>query len=582
MEYMKSIATCSFLICLMIITSYSQSGNATIDSLKVKYKRALEGGNKSEAALLSDKIGFELWRSNQLENSISYFKEAATLNQDLNNNKSLFGNYTSIGLAYSELKDYNEAIKNYQKALAFAEKLSDKKSIANTKINIAIAYNSTNKTKKAVNYLEEALPLGITLDDVEIKEICYRLLAELNAKLRNTAKSNEYLDSYTLLLHAKENEDLARKRASQMEQIEGQLSEISAESKAAKNALLSQAEKLDKTQQTLKEMEKLAIQKQLQVNLLNTEQELKNMTIKAQEANLKSSRIMNYSFIIGIVLVSALVIVILMDADKKKAANEKIQQQHLNITSSINYAQRIQQAMLSKNDEEEEFMSKNAFILFRPRDVVSGDFYWFKRIPNSNDLIIAAVDCTGHGVPGAFMSMVGMNALNGIVGRGIKEANLILDALHKDIRESLSQEETGNNDGMDMAICIIKEKDKQIEFAGAKNPMVYIQNGELIELKGDVHPVGGGKYSKGQPFKKHTVDITTSTMVYLFSDGYKDQFGGPDNMKFMAKKFKTLLLDIHQLNLEMQKTKLDKRLDEWIGEGSQIDDVLVIGFKIEA
>ena len=295
-----------------------------------------------------------------------------------------------------------------------------------------------------------------------------------------------------------------------------------------------------------------------------------------------TSQIMRNSFIVGFLLLSALVVVILLDAKKKKAANAKINAQHKNITSSINYAQRIQQAMLPKDEDANGFIESNAFILFKPRDIVSGDFYWFKRLPNTNDLIIAAVDCTGHGVPGAFMSMIGMNALNGIVNRGVNEANTILDALHKNIRSALSQGETGNNDGMDMSLCIIRDKEKKIEFSGAKNPLAYVQNGEIFKVKADTHPIGGGKYSKEKPFTKHTINITSDTTVYLFSDGFQDQFGGPDNMKFMAKKFRNLLLDIHQLPLQKQKEKLDATIEEWKGELHQTDDILVIGLKVEA
>lgn len=290
---------------------------------------------------------------------------------------------------------------------------------------------------------------------------------------------------------------------------------------------------------------------------------------------------MRNSFIVGFILVSGLVVIILLDVKKKKAANAKIHEQHLNIASSINYAQRIQQAMLPKNEEVNGFIEKNTFILFKPRDVVSGDFYWFKRLPDSGDLVIAAVDCTGHGVPGAFMSMIGMNTLNSIVTKGVTEANEILDELHQNIRTALSQKESGNNDGMDMSLCIIREKEKRIDFAGAKNPLVYIQNNEIFKVKADAHPIGGGKYSKEKPFTKHTIEFDSTTMVYLFSDGYQDQFGGPDNMKFMTKNFRQLLFDIHLLPLDRQKQKLDSIIEDWKGSKHQTDDILVIGMRLE-
>ena len=383
-----------------------------------------------------------------------------------------------------------------------------------------------------------------------------------------------------LLKKNQESEILAQKRAQQMKRMSGQLSEVAAESEAAKTALMSKHKELNETKQSLLEVEKLAMQQQLEVNLLNTEKELKEMTIKAQEADLKNSRILTWSFVGGFLLVSSLVVVIFIDYKKKNEAKRIIEEQHLNIKSSINYAQRIQGALLPQKSDGGDFIDNNTFILFKPRDVVSGDFYWYKKLNDRGDIAIAAVDCTGHGIPGAFMSMIGLNALNNIVSRGIHTVNKILDLLHMQIRTTLKQQETGNNDGMDMALCIIRPTENTIEYAGAKNPLVYMQNGETIKVKADAHPIGGGKYSKDKPYTKHEIEITTDTMVYLFSDGFQDQFGGPDNMKFMTKNFRELLHTIHQLPLDKQKAKLDQTLEDWKGDKPQTDDILVIGVKL--
>jgi serine phosphatase RsbU (regulator of sigma subunit) len=215
---------------------------------------------------------------------------------------------------------------------------------------------------------------------------------------------------------------------------------------------------------------------------------------------------------------------------------------------------------------------------------VSGDFYWFSEIKNGvegNDFGFAAVDCTGHGVPGAFMSMVGMKALHAITGSGITKTDQILSFLHTEIRNALRQEETGNNDGMDVALCIYRKHKRLIEFSGAKNPLVYIKNNEMFQVKGDLHPIGGSKSKQNIVFKRHEILIDSPTTIYLFSDGFRDQFGGKDNTKFMSKKFTQLLFKIHQHPMEKQREMLAVALEQWKGNGHQTDDILVMGVKLE-
>jgi serine phosphatase RsbU (regulator of sigma subunit) len=238
--------------------------------------------------------------------------------------------------------------------------------------------------------------------------------------------------------------------------------------------------------------------------------------------------------------------------------------------------------MLPKIDLRQRLMPES-FILFKPRDGVSGDFYWFSEIKSwySPDVVVAAADCTGHGVPGAFMSMIGINSLNAIIGRGIAEPDQILQSLDNEIRTALQQEKTGNNDGMDIALCIYRKEKSLIEFSGAKSPLIYIQDKKLTQVKGDVHSIGGSKSKKDFTFRKHKVPIEETTMIYLFSDGYRDQFGGKDNMKFMSKKFNQLLLDIHQKPLAEQHAILDKTIEDWKSGHSQTDDILVMGIRIE-
>lgn len=267
-----------------------------------------------------------------------------------------------------------------------------------------------------------------------------------------------------------------------------------------------------------------------------------------------------------------------------------IEHKNKNIVASITYAQRIQQAMLP-GEEKIRAIFPESFVFFRPRDIVSGDFYWFTTLTDTQGLvekaIITAVDCTGHGVPGAFMSLLGINLLNEIVNvRNITHADLILNELHKGIRQTLRQAETKTNDGMDMALCIIDFKNKELEYAGAKNAIFYVQNREATFIKGDIIPIGGEQREQERIFTKHIISLTDRdglpipTSFYLFSDGYPDQFGEMTNKKFGSKKLKELLAQIHLLPAEDQKNMLRQAFEEWKGASNQIDDILVIGVTV--
>jgi ligand-binding sensor domain-containing protein/serine phosphatase RsbU (regulator of sigma subunit) len=268
-----------------------------------------------------------------------------------------------------------------------------------------------------------------------------------------------------------------------------------------------------------------------------------------------------------------------------KAKNEEleIQKQEVllqkeNIQSSIKYAQRIQEAMLPLPEFFAEALPAS-FVLFKPRDIVSGDFYWLHH--EKHLTIVAAADCTGHGVPGAFMSMIGNDLLGQIVEHDeIVSPDLILNALNVGIRKALRQDATNNKDGMDVAICVINRLERVLEYAGAANPLYYIQDEELKEIKADKFGIGGRQEENARKFKKHTLLLDKPTIYHIFSDGYQDQFGGENNSKFMSKRLKQLLLDIHKKPMLEQKQIMDDTISNWIKHTRQIDDILHIGFKV--
>jgi serine phosphatase RsbU (regulator of sigma subunit) len=257
---------------------------------------------------------------------------------------------------------------------------------------------------------------------------------------------------------------------------------------------------------------------------------------------------------------------------------EQLEISHKHITDSINYAKRIQEAILPASELFKRYFSEY-FILFKPRDVVSGDFYWAKEV--NENLIIAAADCTGHGVPGAFVSMLGISFLNELVGRKeISKANQVLEELRKEIKNSLHQSGATDEskDGMDIALCVINTKTNLMQFSGAYNSVYLYRNNELKEFKADRQPIG--IYRKESPFTNHVYQLEKNDVLYSFSDGYVDQFGGTKGRKFLSKRFRKLLLNIQSKDMQEQKQILEQTFMNWKGEKEQVDDVLVVGVKI--
>lgn len=267
-------------------------------------------------------------------------------------------------------------------------------------------------------------------------------------------------------------------------------------------------------------------------------------------------------------------------------SNMLLKKKTKDMMDSLNYASRIQQSILPSMQEIKSVFP-DCFVFYQPRDVVSGDFYWFTKFDNPSGelekIVMTAVDCTGHGVPGAFMSMIGNDLLNAIVKeKHIHEPDKILNQLHKGVRQALQQQESNNKDGMDMSLVSIDLENKKLAFAGAKNPLIYIQNNELKVIKGDKIPIGGDQQEIERIFTLHEIDISQPTTFYLFSDGYQDQFGGKKNKKFMLKNMKKLLLEIVEMPMENQKAILTENIDNWMKEGNehQIDDMLIVGLRV--
>jgi phosphoserine phosphatase RsbU/P len=271
---------------------------------------------------------------------------------------------------------------------------------------------------------------------------------------------------------------------------------------------------------------------------------------------------------------------------KVLARTAELRRKNENITASITYAKRIQNALLPSLDSLKRSLT-DFFVFFRPRDIVSGDFYWFAE--KQNKLLIIVADCTGHGVPGALMTMLGFQLLEKIVveNRLVTDSNKILQLLHWELSRLLKQRETSVKDGMDIALCILDTKRKVFQYSGAMNSLYYVHQNQFIEIKADKKPIGGNQSHDEEEriFTKHLIEYPAENekmTLYLCTDGYQDQFGGNDKRKFMTRRFKDLLYEIHAKPMDEQSQILGSTIDEWMAEGRehQTDDITVLGFRL--
>jgi serine phosphatase RsbU (regulator of sigma subunit) len=305
--------------------------------------------------------------------------------------------------------------------------------------------------------------------------------------------------------------------------------------------------------------------------------------ISEQDAKLSAQKRYTYALLGLLLILGGFIFVLIRSIIQKKKTNAELATKNKKIMTSIQYAERIQKSVLLK-DEEIKAILPSAFVYYQPLDVVSGDFYWFSEV--NGKALFAAVDCTGHGVPGAFMSLIGNTLMNQIVNeKNIHEPAKILKSLHEGIVKALSQEtdEDAAQDGMDMSICSIDKISGTVTFSGAMNPAYLILNNEFKELSANHRGIGGvmrRKRKRKITFEEQSIQMNKGDMVYLFSDGYMDQFGGKDKEKFNIRRFKELILDIHQKPSEEQKSAIGEAINKWKGNHQQVDDMLVIGVKI--
>ena len=586
-----------FISTLPIYGSHSDDIQNQIEQYKASVSKYKAEGNNSELAKYLSKLGYLYWQIGVQREAIDYFEQSVSVNINLGNDHALKTLYNNLGMIYSEIEDYQKSILYFEKSLQINLAKGEKVEAASDYINIALSFQLLQYFSESNAKAEKALELALEQNNLEIAKTAYGILGENYEKLGQHKQSANYYEKYnTLAKHLQQNEMEAM--ANRTKEIEKQVQ--------------SKEKELRYTLDTLVEVIELNREMQLQNALLYKENQLKEeqkARLEAEQARLKAKEKTRRTRFIGLlvilILFGCIIGMVYWQLTQKKKANQllikqnaeidrqkkEIEQQRdlankqkKNITDSIQYAQRIQRAVLPPM----EFFSENFsdyFILHMPKDIVSGDFYWTTR--KEDVLIIAVADCTGHGVPGAFMSMLGVAYLNEIVNKialnkhiSTLNADDILNQLREMVITSLHQ--TGNpvepKDGMDISICIIDFEHKKMQFSGANNPLFLIRRGELKQFNADKMPVSYHQ-KRDVPFTKQDINLLPDDRIYMFSDGFIDQFGGDQGMKFLIKQFKEVLIKIHNLPMPEQRELLINTFNDWKGDHSQLDDVLIVGIR---
>ncbi len=487
-----------------------------------------------------------------LDKELEYLNNAIQLFKEQKNYRMLGLMYSNLSANHSDRKNYKEAIASCEHALEIFKEIGEDESTAATLRNLGDLYSKTNDPKKALEYFKKAMDAAMK---VETKQLLNK--SEITESMA-FAYSNlgDYKTAFNLLLEHRSLHD-SLSNASNVEYLHTLEKQYDTEKKEKEIAL--QKVEIDKTNAVVKQHE---TQRNALIGGCILVLLVAGISIVAFINKRKTSRLLS------------------KQVNEINYQNAVIKEKNKDITDSIQYAKRLQEAVFPEADILNTYFAES-FVLFRPKDIVSGDFYWFEEI--GDETIIVVGDCTGHGVPGAFMSILGHNLLNQIILEDkITSPGKILNILDKRVSNALNKRESKAeyNDGMDMVICTINKSKSTLSYAGANRPLVIRRNNELIELKPNKHAIGGIQDSTCKLFSQQDIEIKEADVLYLFSDGYYDQFGGPKGKKFKYKQLTGHIIEMAAKPLEEQKRILAETLTSWQGNLEQVDDVCVVGIKI--
>jgi tetratricopeptide (TPR) repeat protein len=530
--------------------------------------------------------------------ALNYHLRALELRQEIKDRFDIASSYNNIGIIYFSQHNYERAMENYMASLQIKKALGSKRDIAITTANIGLTFLRQKNYKNALIYLKDALQLYKEAGDKNGVSEAYFNLGEIFAKQKQLKNAHLYLDSALVLSEKIGNKKTILEYYIQKSQLDSLMGNY--------QSALSNYKTSIKYRDSLFNEENLTKMVQAQMNFefdkQQTEEKLKQQQKDAlQQQEIYRQKVIAYSLCIGFVLMLLLVITIYRSNKQKQRANTelsekneliKVQKQEVefqkklveeknqNITDSINYAKHIQASFLTADSYIAQHLN-DSFILYKPKDIVSGDFYWI--MERNDDIYVCTADCTGHGIPGAFMSLIGMGILNEIIHSKthLFHTDEMLNELRRIIILAVNSENTNylGLDGMDAVLLRLNRKKMELEYSAANNNFYIAREGQLLEFKSDKMPIGK-HIGQEKNFSRHTVQLQKKDCIYTLSDGYADQFGGAEGKKFKTKRLKELFLKVSQAPMQEQKTALNEALIAWQGTLDQVDDITIVGIRV--
>jgi tetratricopeptide (TPR) repeat protein len=628
----------------------------------IKYKKALsirrkEGDKQGVAASLNN-IGSIYRNQGDYTNALNYFLESLKIKEELEDKKGIANSLLGIGNVFSEQEDHALAREYYEKSLVIRKELGDKKGIANSLIsignifwieknytkaltifnesltiqkeigdlagvanslnNIGVIHMDMGEYDKAMKFHQESLSLRQQIGDLISTTSSLRNIGSVYLKQGNITKALEF---------AHESLKIAQQIGAprQQQDSHGILYDIYKKGRVYDKAL-TMYEKFITLRDSLmseenhKEITKLRYQYQYEVKhasdsiknvelkkILEAENEKQKAIAARRTAEAQILKNQQYALFIGLALVLFFTVFLfnryrLISKQKSiiETQKEEVEIKNKEISASITYAKRIQEAILPSRFSLAQNL-KNGFVFFKPKDIVSGDFYWLEHYNKQNEIgenknlvFFAAADCTGHGVPGAMVSVVCSNALSkALLEENITNTGQLLDRTRELVIHQFAKSDEEVKDGMDISLCSLSYDENLLQWSGANNPLwivnpnrtawptesIPFQDCEFArEIKANSQPIGN--YTQPEPFTTHTIELEKGDSLYILTDGFQDQFGGEKGKKFKSNALKNLLVSLYDLSMDQQKEKIEQTFIAWKGEHEQVDDVCIIGIKI--
>ncbi|PID87858.1 MAG: hypothetical protein CSB06_02910 [Bacteroidia bacterium] len=597
----------------------SRQDSARISALRIKAEQYRDKKQLKQESECFNDMAMIYWEHNYFDEAVENYQKSLAINKQLANENGIAMINSNLALIMSDKGANEQALSYFKETLKIRKLNKEKVGTISAHINIAVILNSLKRFQEAESHLLDALSIAREMNDPEQMRSCYGMLSESYERAGNAKKSIYFFNLYrefNELIESKKTEKL--KKGAEQERLKRKL--VQRENKLKELEILQKSYELKKKEEKLErsESEKEALlstlsEKELRLKYIENQNELQR---NEQERKDLKNKLLFRNIILFSVLVLVALIMLLFFYMQKRMSNKilntknraitqknaeiqaqksqiegllsEVQEANESITGSIRYAGLIQKSLMQRELKGTELLPY-FFKFHRPKEAVSGDFYWYGRC--GDKVVIAAIDCTGHGVPGALLTVLANNILDSIIKQDkITDPGQILEELHLRVKAALSQKRGFNKDGMDIALCTVVPGEKKLYFAGANNPLLILQKREVDIIKGEKYGIAGysdvffSKMKEKHPDKKmyqtHSVNIEPGMEFYIFSDGYQDQLGGSKNKKLTSRGFYEVLKTNYLTSFDDKERQLESFYQQWKGEREQVDDVLVLGFKV--